>query len=48
MTHGPGYRASRAPDMEAAAPTERDKLIIRVLADTGMRVGELADCGRTQ
>ncbi len=27
--------------MEAAAPTERDKLIIRVLADTGMRVGEL-------
>lgn len=29
--------------MEAAAPTERDKLIIRILADTGMRVGEL--CG---
>lgn len=27
--------------MEAAAPTERDKLIIRVLADTGMRNGEL-------
>ncbi len=27
--------------MEAAAPTERDKLIIRVLADTGMRVGEV-------
>jgi len=29
--------------MEAAAPTERDTLIIRTLADTGMRVGEL--CG---
>lgn len=27
--------------MEAAAPTERDKLIIRILADTGMRNGEL-------
>lgn len=27
--------------MEGAAPTERDKLIIRVLADTGLRVGEL-------
>ena len=27
--------------MEAAAPAERDKLIIRVLADTGMRVGEV-------
>ena len=27
--------------MEAAAPTERDKLIIRILADTGMRAGEL-------
>jgi integrase/recombinase XerD len=27
--------------MEAAAVTERDKLIIRVLADTGMRTGEL-------
>jgi integrase/recombinase XerD len=29
--------------MELAVPTERDKLIIRRLADTGMRVGEL--CG---
>lgn len=29
--------------MEMAVPTERDKLIIRLLADTGMRVGEL--CG---
>ncbi|MFZ0668443.1 MAG: tyrosine-type recombinase/integrase [Acidimicrobiales bacterium] len=27
--------------MENAAPTERDKLIIRLLADTGMRVGGL-------
>ncbi len=27
--------------MENAAPSERDKLIVRVLADTGMRVGEL-------
>jgi integrase/recombinase XerD len=27
--------------MEAAAVTERDKLIVRVLADTGMRAGEL-------
>ena len=27
--------------MEAAAVTERDKLIIRILADTGMRTGEL-------
>jgi len=27
--------------MEDAAQTERDKLIIRLLADTGMRVGEL-------
>lgn len=29
--------------LEAAAPTDRDKLIIRLLADTGIRVGEL--CG---
>lgn len=29
--------------MEAAAPTERDKIIIRLLADTGLRAGEL--CG---
>lgn len=29
--------------LEDAAPTERDKLIIRLLADTGLRVGEL--CG---
>jgi integrase/recombinase XerD len=29
--------------LELAAPTERDKLIIRLLADTGIRVGEL--CG---
>lgn len=29
--------------MEAAVPYERDKLILRLLADTGMRVGEL--CG---
>lgn len=29
--------------MEAAAPHERDKLIIRLLADTGLRAGEL--CG---
>src|SRR5207244_1613799 len=29
--------------LEDAAPTERDKLIIRLLADTGIRVGEL--CG---
>ena len=29
--------------LEASAPTERDKLIIRLLADTGIRVGEL--CG---
>lgn len=27
--------------MEDAAPNERDKLIIRVLGDTGMRIGEL-------
>ena len=27
--------------LEAAADSERDKLIVRVLADTGMRVGEL-------
>jgi integrase/recombinase XerD len=27
--------------LELAAPTERDKLIIRILADTGIRVGEL-------
>lgn len=27
--------------LEDAAPTERDKLIIRVLADTGIRLGEL-------
>lgn len=27
--------------LEAAAPTERDRLLIRLLADTGMRVGEL-------
>jgi site-specific recombinase XerD len=27
--------------LELAAPTERDKLIIRLLADTGIRVGEL-------
>jgi integrase len=31
--------------MEDAAPTERDKLIIRILADTGIRVGGL--CGLT-
>lgn len=30
-------------DLESAAPTERDKLIVRLLADTGLRVGEL--CG---
>jgi integrase/recombinase XerD len=29
--------------LEDKAPTERDKLIIRILADTGLRVGEL--CG---
>jgi integrase len=29
--------------LEAAAVTERDKLIIRLLADTGLRVGELCD-----
>jgi len=29
--------------MEDAAATERDKLIVRVLADTGIRVGELAN-----
>jgi site-specific recombinase XerD len=29
--------------LETAVPTERDKLIIRLLADTGIRVGEL--CG---
>lgn len=29
--------------LEAAAPNDRDKLIIRLLADTGVRVGEL--CG---
>jgi integrase len=29
--------------LESAAPSERDKLIIRLLADTGLRVGEL--CG---
>ena len=28
-------------DLEDAAATERDKLIVRVLADTGMRLGEL-------
>jgi integrase len=27
--------------IEDAADTERDKLIVRVLADTGIRVGEL-------
>jgi integrase/recombinase XerD len=27
--------------IESAAPTERDKLIVRLLADTGIRVGEL-------
>ncbi len=27
--------------MEDAARTERDKLIVRVLADSGLRVGEL-------
>jgi integrase/recombinase XerD len=27
--------------MEDAAPTERDKLLIRILADTGLRAGEL-------
>ena len=27
--------------LEDAAPTERDKLIVRILADTGMRLGEL-------
>lgn len=27
--------------MEDAANTERDKLVVRVLADTGMRLGEL-------
>jgi integrase/recombinase XerD len=27
--------------LELAAPTERDKLIVRLLADTGIRVGEL-------
>jgi integrase len=26
---------------EAAAPNERDKVIVRVLADGGLRVGEL-------
>jgi len=31
--------------MEAAAATERDRLIIRLLADTGMRVGELVALG---
>ncbi|MGO8863404.1 MAG: tyrosine-type recombinase/integrase [Acidimicrobiales bacterium] len=30
-------------EIEAAAPTERDKIIVRLLADTGMRVSEL--CG---
>lgn len=28
-------------DLEDAASTERDKLIVRILADTGMRLGEL-------
>jgi integrase/recombinase XerC len=27
--------------LEDAAPTERDKLIVRILADTGVRLGEL-------
>jgi integrase/recombinase XerD len=31
--------------MEDAAPTDRDKLIVRVLGDTGMRVGELLGLG---
>jgi hypothetical protein len=29
--------------MEDAAATERDKLIVRVLADTGIRVGEMVN-----
>jgi integrase/recombinase XerD len=33
---------SELDDLEAAAPTERDKLIIRLMADTGAREGEVA------
>jgi integrase/recombinase XerD len=33
--------------MEDAARTERDKLIIRTLADTGIRVGELVKLRRS-
>lgn len=33
--------------LELAAPTERDKLIIRLLADTGIRVGELCRLDQT-
>lgn len=30
-------------ELEGAAATERDKLIVRILGDTGLRVGELCD-----
>jgi integrase len=33
---------SELDDLEAAAPTERDKLIIRIMADAGAREGEVA------
>jgi integrase len=33
--------------MEDAANTERDKLIVRLLADTGARVGELVKLRKT-
>ena len=37
-----GFVAQGSQRLEDAAKTERDKLVVRVLADTGIRVGELA------
>ena len=45
--HGCGAEPRRDRAPRIAAPTERDKLIIRLLADTGIRVGELCSLGPT-
>jgi integrase/recombinase XerD len=40
--HRDVLRATEIDAMEAAVPTERDKLIIRILGDCGLREGEVA------
>lgn len=38
-------RPEEIDQLEAAAQTDRDRLIVRLLADTGIRVGELCGLG---